>query len=77
MVMKRIFIRRAFTCFQMQALLDNTPSLPQPHIILDLLATFYDEQVPEREINRHAARKSALTEAHTRLAADRSEAPDP
>src|SRR6201999_3968027 len=28
----------------------------------------------EREINRHAARKSALTEAHTRLNADRSEA---
>src|SRR6185436_10726270 len=28
----------------------------------------------EREINRHAARKSALTEAHTRLAADRAEA---
>jgi chromosome segregation protein len=28
----------------------------------------------EREINRHAARKSALTEAHTRLAADRTEA---
>jgi chromosome segregation protein len=28
----------------------------------------------EREINRHAARKSAFTEARTRLAADRSEA---
>ncbi|KJC58555.1 chromosome segregation protein SMC [Bradyrhizobium sp. LTSPM299] len=28
----------------------------------------------EREINRHAARKSALTEAHTRVAADRAEA---
>jgi chromosome segregation protein len=28
----------------------------------------------EREINRHAARKSALTEARSRLAADRSEA---
>jgi chromosome segregation protein len=28
----------------------------------------------EREINRHAARKSALTEAHSRLNADRSEA---
>src|SRR6202042_762451 len=28
----------------------------------------------EREINRHAARKSALTEARTRLAADRDEA---
>jgi chromosome segregation protein len=28
----------------------------------------------EREINRHAARKSALAEAHSRVAADRSEA---
>jgi chromosome segregation protein len=28
----------------------------------------------EREVNRHAARKSALTEAHTRLNADRAEA---
>ncbi len=28
----------------------------------------------EREINRHAARKSALTEAHSRLNADRAEA---
>jgi chromosome segregation protein len=28
----------------------------------------------ERELNRHAARKSALTEAHTRLNADRAEA---
>jgi chromosome segregation protein len=28
----------------------------------------------EREINRHAARKSALTEAHSRLSADRDEA---
>ena len=30
--------------------------------------------VTEREINRHAARKSALAEAHSRLNADRSEA---
>jgi chromosome segregation protein len=28
----------------------------------------------EREVNRHAARKSALTEAHSRLSADRDEA---
>src|SRR5665213_1574403 len=28
----------------------------------------------EREINRHAARKSALTEAHSRLNANRAEA---
>jgi hypothetical protein len=43
---RRVFVRRAFTCYQMQALLDAAPSRPQPHILLDLLATFYDENVP-------------------------------
>ena len=46
---KRIFIRRAFTCYQMLAILENTPSLRQPYIILDLLATFYDDHVSARE----------------------------
>lgn len=49
---KRIFIRRAFTCYQMLALLENTPSLRQPYIILDLLATFYDDHVPAHEARR-------------------------
>ena len=48
----RIFIRRAFTCDQVLALLENTPALPQPYLILDLLGTFYDEHVPLRESTR-------------------------
>jgi len=48
----RIFIRRAFTCYQMLELLESTPALPQPHIVLDLLATFHDENVPVPEIHR-------------------------
>ena len=49
---KRLFIRRAFTCYQMLALLEDTPALKQPYIILDLLATFYDDHVNEREARR-------------------------
>jgi hypothetical protein len=49
---KRLFIRRAFTCYQMQELLSSTPALDQPYLILNLLATFYDEQIPEREVRR-------------------------
>ena len=51
-VLGRIFLRRAFTCHQMLALLEGTPARPQPYILLDLLATFYDEQVPEAESRR-------------------------
>jgi hypothetical protein len=47
-----IFIRRAFTCYQMLELLESTPALPQPHIVLDLLASFYDENVSLPEVNR-------------------------
>jgi hypothetical protein len=49
---KRLFIRRAFTCYQMLELLSSTQALDQPYLVLNLLATFYDEQVPEREIRR-------------------------
>jgi hypothetical protein len=49
---KRIFLRRAFTCHQMLALLENTPVLHQPYIVLDLLATFHDENVPDEEVSR-------------------------
>lgn len=49
---KRLFIRRAFTCYQMLALLEGTSALRQPYIILDLLATFYDDHVNEREAGR-------------------------
>jgi hypothetical protein len=49
---QRVFVRRAFTCYQVQALLDETPARPQPYILLDLLATFYDENVPLPEARR-------------------------
>ncbi len=48
----RIFVRRAFTCHQMLTLLETSPSLPQPYIILDMLATFYDENVSLQEVDR-------------------------
>ena len=47
-----IFLRRAFTCYQMLALLEGTPALHQPYLILDLLATFHDENVPVEEVSR-------------------------
>ena len=49
---RRIFIRRAFTCYQMLALLESTPPLSQPCLVLDLLATFYDDHVQPREAAR-------------------------
>lgn len=49
---KRIFVRRAFTCYQMLTLLESTPALRQPYIVLDLLASFYDENVSTEEVSR-------------------------
>jgi hypothetical protein len=48
----RIFLRRAFTCHQMLALLESTPALHQTYIVLDLLATFHDENVSNEEVSR-------------------------
>ncbi|HEY3310076.1 MAG TPA: hypothetical protein VGK00_00420 [Anaerolineales bacterium] len=49
---KRLFIRRAFTCYQVLALLEGTPALRQPYLVLDLLSSFYDEHVSEHEARR-------------------------
>ncbi len=51
-VANRVLSRRAFTCYEMNTLLGDTPSLQQPHIILDLLNTFYDDHVPAHEAHR-------------------------
>jgi len=48
----RLFIRRAFTCYQMLALLGNARPLPQPYLLLDLLSTFYDDQITHHEADR-------------------------
>ena len=47
-----LFVRRAFTCYQMLALLENTPSLKQSHLVLDLLGTFYDDHISVHEAGR-------------------------
>lgn len=59
---KRLFIRRAFTCYQMLELLSSSPALDQPYLVLNLLGTFYDEQIPEREVRRLL--NACLVEVH-------------
>ena len=51
-ILDRIRLSRAFTCFQLAELIENAPAGPEPLIVLDLLATFYDESVPLRDSER-------------------------
>jgi hypothetical protein len=44
--LERIQIARAFTCYQMLTLLEQTAPGPQPTLVIDLLDTFYDESAP-------------------------------
>jgi len=48
-VLERIRLSRAFTCYQVVALLKSTPAEPVPTLVLDLLSTFYDENVSTEE----------------------------
>jgi hypothetical protein len=48
-VLKRIRLSRAFTCYQLVALLKSTSAEPVPTLVLDLLSTFYDENVSAEE----------------------------
>jgi hypothetical protein len=50
--LKRIHVARAFTCYQMLTLLSETTAAPYPTLVLDLLATFYDENVQLYESQR-------------------------
>ena len=50
--LKRISVARSFTCYQMLTLLSETPAAPCPTLVLDLLATFYDENVELYESQR-------------------------
>lgn len=47
--LNRITLVRAFTCYQVIALLTQTPATAVPLLGLDLLATFTDESVPVTE----------------------------
>lgn len=48
----RIHLSRAFTCYQMAALLCESTSGTFPIVVLELLATFYDESVSLSERTR-------------------------
>ena len=50
--MEHIHVARAFTCYQILTLLEETPATPVATLVLDLLATFRDETVPEAERRR-------------------------
>jgi hypothetical protein len=50
--LKRISVARAFTCYQVLTLLSETPTAPYPTLVLDLLSTFYDENVELYESQR-------------------------
>ena len=47
--LERLQVARAFTCFQMQALLETTGTEGPALLVLDPLATFNDENVPASE----------------------------
>ncbi len=44
--LKQVWLSRTFTCYQMAAVLADLPLNNMPIIILDMLSTFYDENIP-------------------------------
>ncbi len=48
----RIQVARAFTCYQVVTLFTQTPASDRPYLVLDMLATFYDESVSLAESER-------------------------
>ena len=51
-VLNRVYISRAFTCFQMESMLHDLPAPPNPILLIDLLNTFYDESVNDQASQR-------------------------
>jgi hypothetical protein len=51
-VLGRIRVARAFTCYQMTAMLEQAPESASPVLVVDFLNTFYDESVPLAERRR-------------------------
>jgi hypothetical protein len=51
-VLGRLRLSRAFTCYQLAQLIEEANADRSPVLILDLLNTFYDENVPLRDVER-------------------------
>lgn len=60
--LNRITVARAFTCYQVVTLLAETAVSSYPTLILNLLATFYDESVEVREA--HRLLRQVVTQLH-------------
>ncbi len=67
-VLERIHLSRAFTCYQVVTLLESTPAEPVPTLVLDLLSTFYDENVSTAESLRLLQECIAQLQRLSRLA---------
>lgn len=50
--LERIQVARAFTCYQVLTLLQDTPADGSPTLVLNMLDTFYDESVSLQERQR-------------------------
>lgn len=50
--LSHITLSRAFTCYQVVTLLQETPARPVPTLVLDILSTFLDENVTLDESRR-------------------------
>lgn len=52
MLLEQVRLSRAFSCYQMSALLQNAAPDSAPLLVFDLAATFYDENVSLKEAQR-------------------------
>ncbi len=66
--LERIHLARAFTCYQMLALLSQTPATPYPKVALGMLSTFYDGDVALTESRRLLRESVAHLRRLSRLA---------
>jgi len=60
--LERINVARAFTCYQVSMLLESVPEASMPTLVLDMLATFYDDSASLDERQRLLRR--AVTQLH-------------
>lgn len=52
LILNRIEVARAFTCYQVVKLFEECPRMAKPYVVFDLLSTFYDESVSDKESYR-------------------------
>lgn len=67
-IMERIYVSRAFTCFQMSAMLCDLPALQTPLLVIDPLHTFYDESVDDQQSRRLLDKCMAYLKRQSRFA---------